>query len=287
MLVFSVVIPSFNRASTLSRAIESVLGQSFGDFELIVVDDGSTDNTEAVVASFLEDSRVRYFRTSNQGVSAARNFGVSKASGQYLAFLDSDDEWLPEKLQLQHRYLESHPDCQLLHGEEIWIRRGVRVNPMKKHSKSGGDIFKKATRFCCMSPSTIVIDRKFFLERGGFDETFPVCEDYDLWLRLCFDQDVGFISEFLIKKYGGHEDQLSQRFHSMDYWRVKALLKILSFSLSAEQKSMVEKEILKKRKILLKGYKKHQNLENYDEVFFSHLMSKKVPRSFADLLAGA
>ena len=200
MLVFSVIIPSFNRGSTLSRAIESVLGQSFRDFELIVVDDGSTDNTEAVVASFLGDSRVRYFRTANQGVSAARNFGVDKASGRYLAFLDSDDEWLPEKLQLQNQYLETHPYCHLVHGEEIWIRRGVRVNPMKKHAKSGGDIFKKATRFCCMSPSTIVIERKFFIDRGGFDESLPVCEDYDLWLRLCFDQDVGFISDFLIKK---------------------------------------------------------------------------------------
>lgn len=271
MSVFSVVIPSFNRAYCLSRAIESVLEQSFSNFELIVVDDGSTDETEELVSSYLVDSRVRYFKTENQGVSRARNFGVEQARGEYLAFLDSDDQWLPNKLQLQMSFLEAHPECRVVHGEEIWIRREVRVNPMKKHKKSGGDIFKKATRFCCMSPSTIVIKKDFFQQRGGFDENFPVCEDYDLWLRLCFDQDVGFISEFLIKKYGGHDDQLSQRFHSMDYWRIKALKKILSFPIDSEQKEIVEKEILKKRKILLKGYKKHQNLRDYDEIFYSGL----------------
>ncbi len=271
MINVSVIIPTYNRAKVLGRAVESVLAQTYLHYELIIVDDGSTDETQALLESYSSYKNVKIVRTKNKGVSAARNLGIQLASGDWVAFLDSDDEWLPQKLELQMQYVSQNPNIQVVHGEEIWIRNGVRVNPMKKHQKSGGDIFNDATRFCCMSPSTILIATPLLIQRGCFDESFPVCEDYDLWLRLSYDQKVGFIQDFIINKYGGHEDQLSSKYHSMDYWRIRALKKVLSFPLSEEQKRQVEFEIAKKSKILLKGYRKHQNLENFDEVFFSQL----------------
>lgn len=275
MALVSVIIPTFNRLKVLDRAIKSVLSQTYSDFELVIVDDGSTDSTGELLQKYIDHPKIRTFRTENQGVSAARNLGLQMAQGKWIGFLDSDDEWLSDKLEKQMSYLEAHPETKVVHGEEIWIRKGVRVNPMKKHQKKGGDLFSDATRFCCMSPSTIMIRKDFIEERGSFDEAFPVCEDYDLWLRLSFDQEIGFLPNFLIKKYGGHEDQLSAKFHSMDYWRIKALRKILDFPISLSQKEMVLLEISKKRKVLLKGYRKHQNLEDFDEIFFS--LNEKKP----------
>lgn len=263
----SVIIPTYNRASVLNRAIDSVLGQTFKDWELIIVDDGSTDETSELLQSHSHES-LSIYRTSNQGVSAARNLGLQKAHGEWVAFLDSDDEWLPEKLAKQMAYAEAHPDILIVHGEEIWVRNGVRVNPMKKHQKRGGDIFGDAVKLCCISPSTVLLKKSLLLDLGGFREDYPVCEDYDLWLKITCKHPVGFIEDFLIKKYGGHEDQLSRKYFAMDYWRVKSLSHILGeLKNDLNKYEVAQKELNKKSNVLLKGYRKHQNLENYQEVF--------------------
>ena len=221
----SVVIPTFNRAGILARALGSVFSQTRPPQEVIVVDDGSNDETERqVMAGF---PQARYLWQENQGVAAARNRGARMALGTWLAFLDSDDEWLPEKLELQLNALRAHPELPLCHTDEIWMRRGRRVNPMNKHAKFGGRIFHRCLELCVISPSSVLLRREFFDVVGGFDETFPVCEDYDLWLRICSRHPVLYLEEPLIVKYGGHADQLSRRYWGMDRFRIRALEKIL------------------------------------------------------------
>ena len=268
MPLISVIIPTHNRAASLPRALDSVAQQSFTDWELIVVDDGSTDSTDAAV----EEWRSRHpawlsfgsIKTSQRGVSAARNLGAAQARGRWLAFLDSDDEWLPKKLEQQLPLLA---DFKWVHGEEIWIRNGVRVNPMKKHAKSGGRIFSRCVELCCVSPSAALVERSLFLDLGGFREDFVVCEDYELWLRLSELYPIGFMPEPVLVKYGGHADQLSRRYHTMDDFRCRALLPFLeSQSLCFEERLVVARTLVSKCDVLTAGYEKHGHAEKLDEV---------------------
>lgn len=267
----AVILPTYNRLATLPRALDSVLNQSFTHWELWVVDDGSTDGTEEWFHTWREglkeSHRIHFRRRPNGGVSAARNLAINESQGPWVAFLDSDDEWLPNKLQVQWEQIQKMPDLKVWHSEEIWIRRGVRVNPMKKHLKSGGRIFTQCLPLCCMSPSTIMIHRSIFEELGNFREDYPVCEDYEFWLRICSRYSVGFCPQALIKKYGGHEDQLSRRYIAMDYWRVLAMKDHLhSPHLSPEERQALNQTLQKKCRILLNGYKKHNNMEPYPQV---------------------
>ena len=261
----SVIIPTHNRDWAIRRSVESALAQSFGNFELLVVDDGSTDQTRQVLANF-SDPRLRVVETENRGVSCARNTGIQRAKGEWLAFLDSDDEWPPYKLQLQRDYLQNFPRCKVVHGEEIWIRRGVRVNPKKKHAKSGGWIFQKCLSLCLISPSAVMIHREVFRHIGYFDPRMTVCEDYDLWLRMTPFYQVGFVEKPIIKKYGGHPDQLSTRYHAMDYFRIRAIAKVLEFDLSREDRMRAMQVFQEKIEILLSGYRKRSNWDRCREL---------------------
>jgi glycosyltransferase involved in cell wall biosynthesis len=224
--LISVVIPTHNRRGLLARALDSVLSQTAKADEILVVDDGSSDGTERFVAETYP--RVRLLRQENLGVSAARNAGIRAARGELIAFLDSDDEWLPRKLERQLEAMKASPDRPLCHTDEIWIRRGRRVNPMKKHRKFGGWIFERSLPLCVISPSSVVVERRLLDDVGLFDESLPACEDYDLWLRICCRSPVLFIDEPLIVKHGGHQDQLSRRHWGMDRFRIQALQKILA-----------------------------------------------------------
>ena len=259
----AVVIPTFNRKHCISRAIESVLSQTLAANEIIVVDDGSSDGT----GSFLEEKypQLRYLSQSNLGVSAARNRGVIESSSKWLAFLDSDDEWLEKKLELQIQRLIENPEYQLIHSEEIWIRNGVRVNQKKKHQKGGGHIFDKCLPLCAISPSSVILSRQLFEEVGGFDEELPACEDYDLWLKICSRYPVLFIEQALIKKYGGHDDQLSRLHWGMDRFRVQAMGNLLqSGNLNPDQITKTRTMLLSKCEILLAGAEKRDNRETVD-----------------------
>ena len=252
----SVIIPAFNRAHTLPKALDSVLSQTLKPREIIVVDDGSTDETNAVLANY---PGLCIISQDNRGVSAARNVGIEKAGGEWLAFLDSDDEWLKEKLEKQWDAI-CIDDKLICHTEEIWIRNGQRVNPMKKHKKFGGMIYERCLPLCVISPSSVMIHRSVFEDVGVFDESLEVCEDYDLWLRICAKYSVLFIDEPLIVKYGGHEDQLSRKHWGMDRFRVKALEKMMSFgALNDEDEKATVNMILQKCGIIINGMKKRGN----------------------------
>lgn len=260
----SIIIPTYNRAHTLERAIKSVLNQTYKNYQLIVVDDGSIDNTNQIIANY---PQVDYLKQNNQGVSSARNLGIKHAKGDWIALLDSDDEWLASKLELQVEYSLNHPQIELIHGEEIWIRNGARVNPMKKHQKGGGDQFAQSLKLCCISPSAVLIKKTLLDSVGTFREDYPVCEDYDLWLKITAKYPVGFVSNPIIQKYGGHEDQLSRKHVAMDYYRIKSIDWILTNGdLEAEKRKLAIDELKKKAKILIKGYEKHNNLENLAEI---------------------
>lgn len=221
----SVIIPTYNRAAWVTEAVGSVLSQTYRDFEVLVVDDGSTDSTLEALAPFFREVKVLR-RASRRGVAAARNLGISAARGQWLAFLDSDDLWLPEKLARQMAYLAGHPKLLLCQTEETWIRRGVRVNPPRTHRKEGGQIFFRSLERCLVSPSAVVLHRRLLTENGAFDEDLPAAEDYDLWLRLSWRYPVGLLPEPLVIKRGGHADQLSRQW-GLDHYRIRALRKLL------------------------------------------------------------
>ena len=256
----SVIIPSFNRASVLPRALDSVLAQTHEAAEIIVVDDGSSDGTNALVERHYPG--VKLLTQGNQGVSSARNAGASVSTGEWLAFLDSDDEWLPEKLSHQLACVRDNPHISLIHSDEIWIRRGVRVNQMRKHRKSGGQIFEYCLPRCVISPSAVMMSKALFDRLGGFDEDLPACEDYDLWLRVCHQYEVAYIEHPLIRKYGGHEDQLSAKYWGMDRFRVKALAKLLAQStLSIEQEVLTKRMLREKCRILMSGAEKRDKPE--------------------------
>jgi glycosyltransferase involved in cell wall biosynthesis len=261
----SVVIPSYNRRHTLQRALRSVYAQSSAVDEVILVDDGSSDDSASMVAR--EFPRVQLIRQSNRGVSAARNRGIRAAQYEWLALLDSDDCWMPHKIETLRAAAAAHPDYVLYHSDEIWIRRGVRVNPMRKHRKSGGWIFNQCLPLCAISPSAALIQKAALLDLGLFDETLPACEDYDLWLRLCHRYPVHYIDQALITKYGGHDDQLSRQFPAMDRFRARALHRLLdSEELDADDFDAARHMLLRKLEILLTGARKHANHRLIDEL---------------------
>ncbi len=249
----SVIIPTFNRAQEVRRAISSVLSQTHRHYEIIVVDDGSTDGTGGRLASF--GRQIEYLaHSANEGVSAARNTGIEAARYPLLAFLDSDDYWLPEKLSVQVRFHEENPSAVASQTEEIWIRRGRRVNPGRRHQKPSGDIFVPSLKLCLVSPSTVMLRRPLLDEVGLFDESLPAGEDYDLWLRIACRYPVHLIKKPLVVKEGGRADQLSGTHKGMDRFRIKAMLKILgSGRLSAEQVEATLRELTLKCRIYGNG----------------------------------
>jgi GT2 family glycosyltransferase len=238
----------------VGEAIESVLTQSYRCFELIVVDDGSTDGTDRRLAEF--GSHLRSIRQPQKGVSAARNIGVAVARGRYLAFLDSDDLWLPEKLRVQIEFMEEHPGIQMCQTDEIWLRRGLKVNPKVKHQKPSGDIFRRSLELCLVSPSAAMMTRELFNGTGGFDEGLPVCEDYDLWLRVAAKHSVPLIPYALTIKRGGHDDQLSRSVWGMDRYRVASLQKLLRSDLAGEKRQWAIETLRQKIFILSHGARK-------------------------------
>jgi glycosyltransferase involved in cell wall biosynthesis len=261
MPLVSVIIPTYNRATLLSRAVESVLSQTFTDFECIIVDDSSDDGTDTLAFVTAAGRALRYVRLpAHCGVSAARNTGVRHSCGQWLAFLDSDDQWHPEKLQRQIAWLSRNPGVRIFQTKECWIRHGKMVNPPKTHEKPEGHIFERSLERCMITPSSVMIERGLFSETGGFNESLRACEDYDLWLRITCRHPVGLVKEYLLTRYGGHADQLSSAVMGLDRFRIRSLLDLLAGTLlTPQQKLLAKKELVKKATIVANGFLKRGN----------------------------
>ncbi len=263
----SVIIPTFNRSTLLLRAVDSLLNQSYKSMEIIIVDDGSTDNSRDVLDPLINSNRIKYIYQKNQGVSSARNIGVQNSFGTWVAFLDSDDEWLKDKLAKQMIFFKSNPNLKIVYTDEVWIKNGVRINQSKHHQKCGGYIFAECLKQCLIGPSSVVIKKDLFLELNGFDINYPVCEDYDLWLKISSRYEIGFINETLVTKYGGHSDQLSTTFVAMDMWRLKSMNKLFSLkTISEKDRKLLIEEMGKKGNILKKGFQKYGNTEALNQV---------------------
>jgi glycosyltransferase involved in cell wall biosynthesis len=251
-MLISVIIPTFNRAAKLVRAVDSVLAQTHTRLELIVVDDGSSDRTGDLLRAY-RDPRLRVLQQPNRGVSAARNAGIAASGGECVALLDSDDEWLERKLERQAVFLQQGR-WSVVQTDEQWIRHGRRVNPGKRHRKRAGWLFAPSLEMCLVSPSCVLFTRRWWEEIGPFDPGLPACEDYDLWLRCSLRYPIGLLPERLVRKYGGHGDQLSRRMIGLDLYRIYSLVKLLrSRYPDAEQRSLAAQHLDKRAQRYIQG----------------------------------
>lgn len=264
-LPISVIIPTLNRPELCLNALRSVYAQSQRPAQVIVVDDGSTEDL-SIVRSFLIECGGVYLRQDNQGVAAARNHGVTCATQPWIAFLDSDDSWLPLKLEKQFRLHLTDPMLMLSQTAEVWMRSGAEIQQKKFQAPAQGECFERALELCCISASAVLIRRDIFLDHGGFDTSFPVCEDYDLWLRLTRLYQVGLVQDALVVKNRGRSDQLSESVEAPDRFRVRAIDKILGLDLTAGQRVLAQRSLLKRLTYLEQGARKRglsQDLEHY------------------------
>ena len=261
----SVVIPTLNRINTLQRALDSVIHQTYKPAEIIVVDNGSSDGT----LKFLREQypKITILTENKIGVSSARNKGIKKSINQWIALLDSDDAWHPRKLEIQTSMLDSAlKEYNLIHTDEVWFKNNKHINQMKKHKKQGGYIFERCLSLCCISPSSVLFKKNILDKVGLFDESLPVCEDYDMWLKICSSEEVLFAQDKLTYKYGGHKDQLSKSYWGMDRFRIKSIENIIkNFDLTYKQKKQAKKELIKKLKIIINGAFKRNNLSIVNE----------------------
>lgn len=263
----SVIIPTFNRAAWVCEAIDSVLAQSLPPVEIIVVDDGSTDDTLGRLRAY--DQVISVLSQPNRGVSAARNLGIRHSQGRFIALLDSDDLWEKGKLACQIAFFRKNPDAQICQTGEIWIRRGKRVNPMKKHAKLSGMIFGPSLKLCLVSPSAVMIRRELLDEVGLFDESLPACEDYDLWLRIACRYPIYTTEESHVIKRGGHDDQLSAA-PGLDRFRIKSIEKMLKSGILAPEQRHEALHVLKEKcSIYMEGCRKRgrdEEAAHYEEI---------------------
>lgn len=266
----------------LLRAVRSVVQQTYCDWELIVIDDGSTPPTELdwqeifprgheegnrhELCSLRE--KFTLIRQEHKGVAAARNRALTKAKGEWIALLDSDDEWLPDKLERQLAYMSEHKDFEFSQCREIWYRHGKKVNMLARHAQPLGEAFNRSCELCVISSSSVLLPTAWYERYGNYAEELVVCEDYEFWLRITAKHPVGLVPEPLVIKYGGHEDQLSHSYPAMDRFRVYGLLKLLSQQvLTDKQRVTATKEIAKKAGVLRLGaVKRNLNYELWQDV---------------------
>jgi len=259
--MISVIIPTFNRAAFLKKAIESVLSQTYKDFELIIVDDGSYDETPEMLKGF--GNRIRYIREENKGVASSRNLGIENSKRSFIAFLDSDDWWDKKKLEIQLKKMQEAPDYLISHTDEVWYKNGKLLNQKKKHRKSNGYIFDKCLSLCSVSMSTVMIRRELFDKVGLFDKNLPCCEDYDFWLRVSSSFPFLLIDRPLTLKDGGRLDQVSSIYaQGIDRFRIESIVKLVeSGMLNAEKRGLAILQLQKKCLIYGKGCIKHKKEE--------------------------
>ncbi|MEO6094429.1 MAG: glycosyltransferase family A protein [Fibrobacteria bacterium] len=277
----TVVIPTHDRAGLLPRALDSALAQQGCDFEVVVADDGSADDTPRVLQPYLADPRVRVLALAHGGVSRARNAAVAVAQAPLIAFLDSDDEWLPGKLAAQTSLIRE-TGLSICQTEETWIRNGVRVNPPAHYVKRSGDIYALSLRHCMITPSSVLMTRDLYRAVGGFNPEFPACEDFEMWLRITWNHPVGLLPKPMLVRYGGHADQLSTRYPAQDRFRIRALtLHLDGTPLDPGRRGLALQALEEKLRIYEAGCAKRGKLEELEwcrEIRNRHLSGPGVKR---------
>ena len=262
----SIILPTYNRADFIAKALDSVLAQTHENWECVIIDDGSTDHTDEVLSGYVDPRFVR-LRQENQGVSGARNTGVAASRGEVIALLDSDDEWLPGKLATQLAYMREN-GFDICQTEEIWIRGGKRVNHPARYAKPEGWFFDRSLEMCLISPSCTMFTREVWEAIGPFDVEMPSCEDYDMWLRACLRFPVGLVRERLTIKHGGRPDQLSVCVPCADLHRIRALVKLLqSRNLDENQRDMALESLERKVSIYMQGCEKRGKSDEAQRVW--------------------
>lgn len=260
----SVVIPVHNRPALLSQALHSVASQTLDPLEVVVVDDGSSPPVDDSIKDLCPGITI-IRNEKNAGVASARNRGIKCTSGEWIALLDSDDEWKPSKLEKQSKYFQRIPHIRAIHTDEKWLRNNNEVKPPAYLNKSNHLLWERSLKHCLICPSSVLLHRSVFDTIGFFDESLPVCEDYDFWLRLLLHKEIGLVDEKLVIKHGGHADQLSRSTWGMDRFRVMALQKLLANPLlSPNRKKLVYEALIKKCTILAQGAEKRQKRGDAD-----------------------
>jgi glycosyltransferase involved in cell wall biosynthesis len=267
----SVIIPTYNRSHFIKDAVESVVKQTYYNFEVIVVDDGSTDNTKELLAEYVNKlNNFKYIYQDNQGRSAARNLGISLAKGDYIAFLDSDDVWFPDKLERQVPILESAPSCVVLvHGYKFMVDKFLQPVPnweaklrrLYAMAEQAEENYENYLRSPCIFTSTILVRRAALVEIAGYDIDIQGREDLDLYLRLLLlNYKFSFISEPPLIKYRWHENNTNDYNSNCSY--VKVYEKHLEQCVNIGTLSRVKKA---KTLIYQALAKTHYRLKNYPE----------------------
>ena len=275
----SVVIPCLNRVDFLCEALSSVYKQSLAPAEVIVIDDGSPRSLKEKLAGIFPE--IRWYRQENKGVSAARNLGARKAQYPWIAFLDSDDQWQPDKLEKQSCFHHENVHILASHTNEIWVRNGNQVIPPKYLDKSPEQLFQRSLVRCLICPSSVILHRSIFEQFEGFDESLPVCEDYDLWLRILMQKSFGYIDKKLVIKNGGHDDQLSRQVWGMDRFRVQSLEKLVKTTgISSSNKEAILCNLVQKCKVLSAGFRKHNKEKEAKMYLQKSLQYKNLLPSF-------
>lgn len=273
MALVSVIIPTYNRAALLEEAIRSVFAQTMRDLEVIVADDGSTDNTPAVLRKMERDNRsgpgtLPYclIRQDHRGMPGqVRNLAARAASGKYLAFLDCDDLWKPEKLARQLPLFDEEPGVRLTHTRELWLRRDKEVSQKGQKHRRRGDIFGDALEKCIIGPSTVMLERSLYEEVGGFREDLEIAEDYELWLRITSGNEVGYLDEPLTVKRAGEWHQLSEKYGYIEIFRIQALRRLVDQGFFPPERLDAAREALSRKcDIYSKGCRKRGRIEEAD-----------------------
>lgn len=261
----SVVITTYNRKQFLGLAIDSVLKQSLPVSEILVIDDASTDGTESEFANASFSVPFRFFQNvRNGGVSFSRNFGVSQCKSPWVAFLDCDDVWHPDKWLEQSRILNSEPGLDWIQTQEVWIRDGGVVPVLEAYQKSNSDFFKQAMQTTFVTVSSLVLRKTSFHQLGGFREDLPFLEDYDFGIKLSALLRGGLVEQRLISKFGGHHDQLSSQIRNRDFWKTKILSSLPDVVMATLENSPTNKAVF-------------QAERNFRLQNLFAIMSKKIP----------
>ncbi len=269
----SVIIPVYNRENLVSRAIDSVLQQTYPHWELIIADDGSTDKTRSVLDKYADNRAISILSLDHCGKPGqVRNSAAVHSKGRWISFLDSDDSWMSDKLEKQIEYLGNHQNIRFIHTLERWERNDKIVSQAhRKHNKEG-DLFKTSLGKCEIGPSTVMMGREIYLENNGFRNDLEICEDYEFWLRITSENAVGYLDEELVVKRGGHSDQLSTKYGFIENFKIEALKSLVDNEFfNGNQMFLAKKELARKCRIYSRGCRKRgkeSEAENFESLYF-------------------